>query len=723
MVTERTDHPVGRYIVAVREAAGMTQAQLAQRVTFSSATVSRIESGERPGTAEELEAILQAIGTLASSELKEYLSQDWDHIPSPSFDHPSRQALWQANLLLRRLDELKGDEGLSGIFLRQADLYASSIRSNADFLLNREHQVAFIGSIAVGKSTAICKVLGLMRPSEDRFSRQMVLEAGAGGTTLCEVHVSQGPGYGIRIVPRSEDAIRQDVEDFAEYLIGATQTNAATVSQAEEDDEDPLGISKETVRTIRNLAGLAEKRRVENGKRISIDPAKELARQFTSPHELAIDILTKMDLLRRTRRDAWYPDDHPNPPLHWLQQNFSDINNGRHPEFTMPDRIEVLMPGPVLESRDLPLRVIDTKGIDQTAERQDLESHFYDPRTLVVLCSRFQSAPEVPLQSLLRRAKEGGSRDLAARTILLALPRPGEAVEVKYDDGMEVEEAAEGYELKRDQIELRLGGQGQADIEIAFFNASEDPAGNLRDQLLNKLHTLREAYSEDITRLAGLVDDLIENRGSNQIRLVFERVSSDLRTWTLRNREVTFNPDGVQQSLINAINETRYASRIRASVRRAGNWDSLDYYYHLSYGVRAMAVAQIGAKLAAFRTITENLMANQDLALAGEFLGRILKRVETAADEAYRRLQDTGRFVFKQALEADWEFWQRCEARWGQGPGYRTAIRDLTSDEVEQSAAEIRRIEQLVTQEWQSIVSLLDQLLQEGQATPAPASP
>ena len=57
------------------------------------------------------------------------------------------------------------------------------------------------------------------------------------------------------------------------------------------------------------------------------------------------------------------------------------------------------MPEPIFGSRDLNIRIVDTKGIDQAAERQDIECHFDDPRTLVVLCSRFNDAQKLPCKT------------------------------------------------------------------------------------------------------------------------------------------------------------------------------------------------------------------------------------------------------------------------------------------------------------------------------------
>ena len=720
-LAEITDVPVGQYIAAVREAAGISQAQLAQSVTFSPATLSRIESGEKTATADELAALLNAIGGSQAVALAEFLTQNWDELSRPPFDHPNRAALWEANLALRKLTELRKDTDLKAVFLKQIELYEDELRRIATFLVSRDHQIACIGSIGVGKSTAICKLTGLLKTDEEKLDRQIVLETGAGGITLCEVHISQGPRYGLRIVPRNEDSIRRDVEDFCDYLMATTRPAQVGTNADDEEEGDPLGISKEVVRAIRNMAKITERRKEENGRRVRIDPAKELAKQFGNAQELCIHILTKMDLLRRNRRDAWYPHNHPQSPAHWLQDLFSAVNNGRHPEFTLPQKIEVIVPEPVFECNALDIRIVDTKGIDQAAERQDIECHFDDPRTLVVLCSRFNDAPEVVLQNLLRRAKDAGARDIALKTIVFVLPRPDEALAVKYDDGARVDDDSEGYELKRDQIHLRLNQHGQSDVAVEFFNAREEGPRKTRERFIDMIMEYRRHHAAQISRLAAAVERLAENRQDEQIRLVFEHVMSDLDSWIQKNRAISLSEDGVQQPLVDAIDTTRYASTIRAAVRRYGDWYNLDYYHHLSYGVRKLGVEQIGSKIVDFKTIATNLIDNQDLAPARGFLEGVIGRIDAAVDDAYRNIQSTGREAFKQTLAKDFEFWGKCDDRWGGGPGYRTAIRDLTDEEFARDVLiDVQKVVvAMLENEWAEIVQLMEGLLHENELTTA----
>ncbi|HVF70034.1 MAG TPA: helix-turn-helix domain-containing protein [Chthoniobacterales bacterium] len=717
------DATTGGYIATIREDAGMTQSQLAEAVTFSPATLSRIESGDKLASQEEVSSILAAIGTPKAGELAEFLNQNWDEIARPTFDHPNRSALWEANLTLRKVSELRSDPNLKAVFLRQVDLYEEELRRVTKLLITRDHQMAFIGSIGVGKSTAICKMTGLIRSEEPKFDRQIVLETGAGGITLCEVHIAQGPQYGIRIVPRSEESIRRDVEDFSEYLVAQGRPPSASAESNNEEETDTLGLSKEVVRAIRNMSGMTERRRELNGRRIRLDPAKQLAIHLGNAQELCVHILTKMDLLRRNRRDAWYPANHPHPPHAWLQEIFAAINNGRHPEFTLPQKIEIVLPESVLNSQEIAIRIVDTKGIDQTAERQDLECHFDDPRTLVVLCSRFNDAPEVALQTLLRRAKDSGARDVAPKTILLVLARPEEALAVKHDDGIAVEDEQEGFELKRDQIRLRLNQQGLADISVEFFNAREERPDALRELLVRKIEEHRSYFADRIKRLSEAVDNLSNNRQDEQIRFVFEHVMSDLSVWVRSNREIELSQEGVQRPLVAAIDGTRYASTIRAAVRRYGDWYNLDYYHHLAFGVRRLAVEQIGARIEAFKVIVNNLLANDELSPAKEFLEGVNRRLDVLLDESYRRIQSAGRETFIQTLAKHSAFWDRCDVRWGQGSGYRIAIRDLTDQELQKESTELENLLlSLLSAEWESIMTAIEGMLENTEARPSVGS-
>lgn len=716
----KNEYLLGRDLARVREAAGLTQSQLAKKIKCSTATLSRIESSEKPTTQEELTSLLSAIGTPLAEELLAFMNQHWDQIDRPAFDHPNRTTLLEANDTLRTLRDLRNDPELKGVLLRQVELYEHELCRLVKFLSSTEHRIAFVGSIGVGKSTGICKLTGLLKEGEERPDKQLVLETGAGGITLCEVHVVEGPGYGLRIIPRTNESIRQDVEDFSNHLMSLTQPNALPELTGDDEDSDPLGISKEMVRAIRNMARLTKKRREEAGKKVSIDPARELALECGDAGELAIQILTRMELPRRNRRDSWHPKEGDQHPMEWLQQLFAEVNNGRHGEFTLPQLIEIIVPNPVMGSSDYPIRIIDTKGIDQTAERQDLESHFDEDRTLVVLCSHFNNAPQVELQSLLKRAKEAGVRNISAKTALLVLPRPTEAIAEKDDDGIPVEDDLEGYELKNEKISLRLSQLGFRDLSVCFFNAREESADEIRRILLDKIVEYRKHFCDQVSYLSQSVVRLVANKENEAVRLAFDEVGRHLSTWLSKNREVGLSEAGVQESLTTAINQTRYASRIRAAVRRKGDWSELDYYHHLSRGVRVLAVTQLGSRISKFKDILSNLCDNEGLLSAREFLQTVSIRVDVAMDDAFRRLQVAGHEAFKQALQNDYDFWKECDERWGKGQGYRLAIRDMTNERIENSYTIAKEhIIASMQEEWRDMLGLLEEMLRSSSSETA----
>jgi len=122
------------------------------------------------------------------------------------------------------------------------------------------------------------------------------------------------------------------------------------------------GIAQEIARAVRNLAGLKVRReKGAGGKRTSRDDARELAARVGGLREYVVEVLTRMELHRRDRRDIWYDPSIGKPPLVWLKETFEQVNNGRHQDFTLPTRIEVIVPQDLLDATDLTLRIIDTR--------------------------------------------------------------------------------------------------------------------------------------------------------------------------------------------------------------------------------------------------------------------------------------------------------------------------------------------------------------------------
>ena len=176
------------------------------------------------------------------------------------------------------------------------------------------------------------------------------------------------------------------------------------------------------------------------------------------------------------------------------------------------------MPQQILGEESLSIRIVDTKGIDCIAERRDLEEHFNAPNTIVVLCSSFNAAPSTSVQQLLERAEKGRLANLQTKAAVLALPRPDEALAVKDDAGFPAQAVDDGYELKGDQVEMRLKGLNVPHVRVEFFNAREDEPERLRDFLLELVNNLRKRHCKNLKEVIAGANDLVQNFAEEQVR-------------------------------------------------------------------------------------------------------------------------------------------------------------------------------------------------------------
>lgn len=659
---------IGNRLTQLRENARLKQADLARKVTWSQAVLSRVESGERSLEDAELDSLLIAIGTPEAIELKKNISRDWQIIQRPALDHQDQDLIWSAEETAQKLIALAKQDDVRHALERRLTAYIEELKSGSELLLKREHQIAFVGRIGIGKSTAICRLTGL-EVIHDDANLTPVLETGAGGITICEVHLRSGPQYGLIVEPRNEEEIRADVNDFADYLIDEIPGVTNDVSE-----EDSQGISREVERAIRNLANLRVRReKNENGKTNRRDEAKELAAKFKNKRELVVEILALMEFHRRDRRDIWYEVSTGKEPMDWLKEVFEKINNGRHPEFSLPKRIEIVIPRNPLEVNDLLIRLIDTKGIDRTSARSDLEGLLDDPHTTVLLCSGFNDAPAVETRTLLERAIEAGTRNLNQKTALLVLPRPNEALAVKDELGQRVETAIEGYELKAEQISMNLKSNKLDDLSVSFFNSQEDSPDLLRSFLTERITHVRKAFRKHLFEIIQNANAMLLNYEKEQAQVIVEQASSQLKTIISEIRIPTQLDAHIQDSLIEQMKRS-YAATVRASVNRQGEWHNLNYGYQLGYGARRLAALSLGKSVEYFSVNCKNIEHTDGMKEAQELVAQSSRLLQNSYEELLVKVQLMGQTSFKNELKLDNEFWVTCQNEWGQGDGYKERV-------------------------------------------------
>ena len=695
------DTLMGATVERIRRAAKLTQAEVAKRVRMSAATISRIEKAESDTAITDIEALLDAIGTEEALEFKTFLSDEWRHLERPPFHHPDRKHLWRADQLLEETQELRA--GASASFDKHVLLFEQEIEDAARFLHDDSHDIAFVGEIGVGKTTAICSVADLRVPEDKakQLMRQMVLEVGAGGTTICEVQVTGGSQYGIRIEPRSDSDLRQDVADFAASLKIRYGDGA--------HDGEAIGVSREVERAIRNMARLSvsKKERTLDGKRARHDPARELVAQSTP---LEIEILRRMDLPSRANRDLWYSNEVTDSPLKWMRSIFSEINNGRNSGFTIPEIIHVILSRPILNHEHVKLRIIDTKGIDQASERADIGRHFDNPRTLVALCSGFKSAPDPTLQSLLQRAQAEGVPDVGERSLVLVLPQPQEARSMKDHDGSLATDDEDGYDIKREQVEAELGRLKLTEVPVVFFNAMSDDPISARTDLVAAIERIRERKAKRIEQLAEVVSRLKSNREEEEVKTVLASAMRRVAVWIKGHDDLGRVSDKLHRSLISSV-ESAHARSVWASTRRRGKWYSLDYYYQIGRGARTVAAKHVQSRVEALEAIVGNLTEDDNFSHAHDLLEEVLHLVRREVQSLLHTVELTAHTGYETVLKNDASFWASCESRWGLGGGYRSYIALLSDDWFNDHAGINEEINASIVSSWTKIISRVLELI------------
>ena len=708
-----TNVEIANYLTRLRNNAGIKQNELAERLRFSPAVVSRVESGERAVSSDELNAILEAIGTEKALNFRATVERDWLNLPRPPLGHPEEPILWKAELAFQSVKELSENPKIPHPFARRLDESLSEISAAAEMVLADEYSIAFVGDIGAGKTTALCRVTGLEVSEDSSGQLTTVLDVGAGGITLCEVQIARGPGYGILVEPRTEADLYREIREFARSFMPSSE------AQQGEDEEDPgfSGTTREIERAIRNMSGLTTKRvRLPDGSRERTDPVRELAEGTSNPDDLAVAIRARMNLQKRTRRELWYPDLARQEPLSWLAGVFKQANNGRHPEFSLPNRIQVIVPQCILkdESEDtLSIRLIDTKGIDSTSQRGDLEAHFNNPNALVVMCSTFNDAPSSSVQQLLDRAVKGGFPNVKNKSAILVLPRPSEALAVRDDEGFAVDTVVEGYELKGDQAANSLGNHNLPVVRIEFFNSLEDEPQRAIDFLMELVNRLRNTNVSKLKEVIDGANALVLNHENEQVRAVQEQAAAQLRTWLEENRQIAPFARRPEESLLEAIRTIRYASSLRASIRRGGNWYNLDYPHQLGYGTRAMAFRAVNSKLVGFRAIGDTLLKTPGLEEASDLVSQSLRIIESGIESLYRDCQLLGRTIYAKHMEADNALWNDCDGEWGEGPGYRDRVHKRHIEWFEDKRQEIdAQTNSVIETKWQEVLQRIAAILQ-----------
>ena len=487
-----------------------------------------------------------------------FMEREWRFIEAPSYWNPERASLEIAEGTLAKIEGFLADEDHPWPLRRQVDRRRRDLERATAFLTRLKHNIAFIGDMGVGKSTAISFVFDLLVPAraDERSINRPVLETGAGGTTICEVHIGSGPEFGISVLPMEASELTSLVSDFC-------AVKWTTIRKDRNEGSETPRVGREVERAIRNMSGLVRKKMTTDGKTSYHDPLQDLVERCEGEDELRAHVLNSMGLPERTNTEIWYPSGMGKHRSEWLRETFRAVNNGRMRDVPLPKSIRLIVPDFGKSFGEFEITVIDTKGVDDVAVREDLDLRLRDPRTSVVFCCRFNDAPGTGSKALLEHMKQTSSERFdTGKVSILSLPRSGEALEMKDDLGESTFSDEEGYEFKRMQVEGELHAGDMPGVPLLFFNVEVDDSVLLRREIFGQLTRMRGMISERLFELCAAATEIIENQEKHAVTVAIEEVARRLNTFLLGNGKLGARERHAYAEALSTVRAVRYASTL-----------------------------------------------------------------------------------------------------------------------------------------------------------------
>ena len=525
------------------------------------------------------------------------------------------------------------------------------------YLESSEHTVAFIGSVGVGKTSAICNLLNLQKDNEP------LLKTGSGRTTVCEVEIQEGKQLSISVQPYNESEIFSYLDEFSYHIAG---TKNKTLD---------FELSSEIERALRNMLGLKIKRKKDEfGEVQRIDPAIELYNRISDRNEFYEKLKALIKLEERVLTEI-VPESGDSED--WISGEFLKINNGLNENVSLPKKIIIKLNRKLIEG-DVNLSVIDTKGVDQTANREDIDLQLNNSRNISILCTKFNDAPDKVTETLLTHMKNSGLIDyIEERVIILVLDRDGEAENIADLDEPDLDE---GRYIREEQIQKDLEHSLKINnVDIIFFNSKKDSGNELLRKINKKIVSLRNTHLNRVALINKAVD-LIEEAANTQLAKDSEiALKESLFVWIKKAYEKrTFFKKKFLVLSQEIQSKSTHASSLRGSVNRRGVWHTFDYYLTLRNAYRYQSVTDFDFLRTELIAILGNMESQEKYRYSLPLISQIKDTAKKRLEGIYMKSSNLADEEFKNSLFIDEIFWEALRKEWGKGAGYKYRVASQT---------------------------------------------
>lgn len=583
---------------------------------------------------------------------------------------------------------------------------ASRLNRIEKLLQVEKYDLAFIGKVGAGKTTAICHLFNLLREERkiidvngDQLEEKAIKEilaTGAGRTTICEVVIRTHTVSLLEIDPYSEQEVKESIEIFCVYTwkrIHPQSQEAPDISEFDLVKSDAL--PAELKRAVRNLVGLKEVTRQGN----QIDEAAELAKRFVSYRDFRDEVVKRAKLSDRTT-DRLQPDWDAIQTVasqkEWIEKKFNEINLCSLSDVSIPRRIYVYLSPEILDLSEYPINsIIDTRGIDEGKDREDLSNYIRDnDETICIFTEKFSDVPTNVI-GLIRKYLTLEAKDIDTKLAVVAMPRKGEPGRVIGQSGL-VSSKEEGIKVRTNQIKDSFEGQNVNFLSenILFYDAlqfyddeervlksrySQDHVKKERNLILKEFKELIERRKNKLRQEVCLLSELFHKIKDGELSSEDENRIKSLKK-TIEQCQRTNFSFGFETDYVQAL-KSHHVMVFRAINNRYGiyAYKGISIYFDAKSLAEDLVRRRFGDPKSEIVGAIKN---TEEGASEISGLKPVLEVLRGQVDEYYESLAiQVGKEVYDllsddkfAPLDSYNQFWVRIQGRWGQGKGYRDDV-------------------------------------------------
>lgn len=535
--------------------------------------------------------------------------------------------------------------------------------------LNSFKRVAFIGDVGKGKTTAICRAFELLNPND---SSDLLLSHSSGRTTVCEVElIPNSKSIKIEILPYENEEVMHLLKDYSTNIFNKAHPVASDDRINANAVNEGFALSGEIEKAFRNMLGLSGGSLNERGRMIQNDV--KFASAFTDCNDMLRAMERKLELHKRKDTVLEIPKDTTQTSFEWIKSTFKSINIGKVATVSLPRKVFIHVADNLAN-----YHIVDTKGLDGTTNRRDINQCLESDVTLNVICSSFNDAPDQSMRKIVEQMIKGGlTEQLYTKTILLIIDREKASSSVADDDGELVGDKTYGRAIRIGQVlndlEQKYGLDGDR-LNVVCYDAFDDERNVLLDRIQEKLSKLELSYKTKVELITKGVTELIDEQNSQSFDIAKKALLDVFNKWFNDAENFTTSVDPLHTSLLNEISTTRAAATIRASVARRGHWHNLDMYETLAQQAK-FNVNQNKAKLFNdLDCLIDSCIENPQLRKVYNISVQLKQVAQRVRQQELITVYEQSNEFYNNEFYYATNMWNSAQDEWGRGSGYKGRV-------------------------------------------------